>query len=43
MTAPDGVAADLGVTPMQIALAWLLWRSPGILLIPTTLSVAAAA
>ena len=36
----NGVAADLGVTPMQIALAWLLHRSPNILLIPGTSSVA---
>ena len=34
------VAADLGVTPMQIALAWLLHRSPNILPIPGTSSVA---
>ena len=32
------VAADLGVTPMQVALAWLLQRSPNILLIPGTSS-----
>jgi pyridoxine 4-dehydrogenase len=31
-------AASLGVTPMQIALAWLLHRSPNILLIPGTAS-----
>jgi aryl-alcohol dehydrogenase-like predicted oxidoreductase len=36
----NGVAADLGVTSMQIALAWLLHRSPNILLIPGTSSVA---
>lgn len=30
------VAADLGVTPQQVALAWLLQRSPNILLIPGT-------
>jgi pyridoxine 4-dehydrogenase len=35
----DNVAASLGVTPMQIALAWLLQRSPNILLIPGTSSV----
>lgn len=29
-------AAALGVTPMQVALAWLLQRSPNILLIPGT-------
>ncbi len=34
------VAARLGVTPMQVALAWLLHRSPTILLIPGTSSVA---
>ena len=34
------VADRLGVTPMQIALAWLLQRSPNILLIPGTSSVA---
>ncbi|NHT75609.1 aryl-alcohol dehydrogenase-like predicted oxidoreductase [Rhizobium sp. PP-F2F-G38] len=31
-------AADLGATPMQVALAWLLARSPNILLIPGTSS-----
>ncbi|WP_428493035.1 aldo/keto reductase family oxidoreductase [Rhodopila sp.] len=36
----SGVAAKLGVTPMQVALAWLLRRSPNILLIPGTSSVA---
>jgi pyridoxine 4-dehydrogenase len=36
----DAVAARLGVTPMQVALAWLLRRSPNILLIPGTSSVA---
>ena len=34
------VASRLGATPMQIALAWLLHRSPNILLIPGTSSVA---
>lgn len=34
------VAAGLGVTPMQVALAWLLRRAPNILLIPGTSSVA---
>lgn len=34
------VATRLGVTPMQVALAWLLHRSPNILLIPGTSSVA---
>jgi pyridoxine 4-dehydrogenase len=33
------VAAQLGATPMQVALAWLLQRSPNILLIPGTSSV----
>jgi aryl-alcohol dehydrogenase-like predicted oxidoreductase len=32
----DTVAASLGVTPMQIAQAWLLHRSPNILLIAGT-------
>jgi pyridoxine 4-dehydrogenase len=36
----SGVAARLGATPMQVALAWLLRRSPNILLIPGTSSVA---
>ena len=36
----DAAAAALGVTPMQVALAWLLQRSPNILLIPGTSSVA---
>jgi aryl-alcohol dehydrogenase-like predicted oxidoreductase len=35
----DALAASVGVTPMQIALAWLLHRSPNILLIPGTSSV----
>ena len=30
------VAAEAGATPMQVALAWLLQRSPNILLIPGT-------
>jgi pyridoxine 4-dehydrogenase len=34
------VAGRLGFTPMQVALAWLLHRSPNILLIPGTSSVA---
>jgi pyridoxine 4-dehydrogenase len=34
------VAAGLGATPMAVALAWLLQRSPNILLIPGTSSVA---
>ena len=33
------VAQQLGATPMQVALAWLLQRSPNILLIPGTSSV----
>jgi pyridoxine 4-dehydrogenase len=33
------VAAGLGATPMQVALAWLLKRSPNLLLIPGTSSV----
>jgi aryl-alcohol dehydrogenase-like predicted oxidoreductase len=35
----DHAAASLGATPMQVALAWLLHRSPNILLIPGTSSV----
>jgi pyridoxine 4-dehydrogenase len=35
----NDVAASLDVTPMQVALAWLLHRSPNILLIPGTSSV----
>jgi aryl-alcohol dehydrogenase-like predicted oxidoreductase len=34
----DEVAAGLGFTPMQVALAWLLARAPNILLIPGTSS-----
>jgi aryl-alcohol dehydrogenase-like predicted oxidoreductase len=34
------VAGRLGATPMQVALCWLLHRSPNILLIPGTSSVA---
>lgn len=34
------VAAELDATPMQVALAWLLQRSPNLLLIPGTSSVA---
>jgi aryl-alcohol dehydrogenase-like predicted oxidoreductase len=33
------VAADLDATPLQVALAWLLHRSPNILLIPGTSSL----
>jgi len=36
----SGVAARIGATPMQTALAWLLRRAPNILLIPGTSSVA---
>lgn len=35
----DNVAASLDATPMQVALAWLLQRSPNILLIPGTSSL----
>jgi pyridoxine 4-dehydrogenase len=35
----DAAAASLRVTPMQVALAWLLQRSPNILLIPGTSSL----
>jgi pyridoxine 4-dehydrogenase len=38
-SALDSVAASLKATPMQVALAWLLHRSPNILLIPGTSSV----
>jgi len=34
----SAVAAELGATPMQVAIAWLLQRSPNILLIPGTSS-----
>jgi pyridoxine 4-dehydrogenase len=34
------IAGRLGATPMQVALAWLLHRSPNILLIPGTSKVA---
>jgi pyridoxine 4-dehydrogenase len=34
------IAASLNATPMQVALAWLLHRSPNILLIPGTSSLA---
>jgi pyridoxine 4-dehydrogenase len=36
----NDVAARLGATPMQVALAWLLRRAPNILLIPGTSSAA---
>ena len=35
----DRVALRLQATPMQVALAWLLQRSPNILLIPGTSSI----
>ena len=35
----EQVAVELGATPMQVALAWLLHRSPNVLLIPGTKSV----
>jgi len=35
----DAAASSVGATPMQVALAWLLQRSPNILLIPGTSSV----
>jgi pyridoxine 4-dehydrogenase len=35
----DAAASSLQATPMQVALAWLLQRSPNILLIPGTSSV----
>ena len=35
----DAMAASVGATPMQVALAWLLHRAPNILLIPGTSSV----
>lgn len=39
-SALTAVARQLGATPMQVALAWLLQRAPNILLIPGTSSVA---
>ena len=39
-SALDKAAAAMHATPMQVALAWLLQRSPNILLIPGTSSVA---
>ena len=39
-SALDASAASLEATPMQVALAWLLHRSPNILLIPGTSSLA---
>lgn len=44
LAAPDGplagIARRLGATPAQLALAWLLWRSPIMLPIPGTSRVA---
>lgn len=37
-TVLSDVAKELGATPMQVALAWLLQRAPNILLIPGTAS-----
>jgi pyridoxine 4-dehydrogenase len=34
----EAAAASLGATPMQVALAWLLQRSPNVLVIPGTAS-----
>ncbi|HET7586990.1 MAG TPA: aldo/keto reductase family oxidoreductase [Gammaproteobacteria bacterium] len=39
-SALNDVAAGIGATPMQVALAWLLRRAPNIVLIPGTSSVA---
>jgi pyridoxine 4-dehydrogenase len=39
-SALSSVADQLGATPMQVALAWLLHRSPNMLLIPGTSSLA---
>jgi len=39
-SALDAAAASVQATPMQVAVAWLLQRSPNILLIPGTSSVA---
>jgi pyridoxine 4-dehydrogenase len=39
-TTLSSVAEQLGASPMQVALSWLLHRSPNILLIPGTSSVA---
>jgi diketogulonate reductase-like aldo/keto reductase len=38
-SALSAVAADLGATPMQVALGWMLRRAPNILLFPGTSSV----
>jgi pyridoxine 4-dehydrogenase len=34
----SGIAAEVGATPLQVALAWLLQRSPNLVLIPGTSS-----
>jgi aryl-alcohol dehydrogenase-like predicted oxidoreductase len=39
-SALSDIARTLGATPMQVALAWLLHRSPSVLLIPGTSSIA---
>ena len=36
----EAAAGDLGATPLQVALAWLLRRSPALLPIPGTSSAA---
>jgi aryl-alcohol dehydrogenase-like predicted oxidoreductase len=38
-TTLSDVAAGLGATPMQVALAWLLQRSPNMVVIPGTSSI----
>ncbi|MEV7603515.1 aldo/keto reductase, partial [Kitasatospora sp. NPDC089797] len=38
--AVHAVAASLGVTPSQVALAWLLHHAPNVLLIPGTADTA---
>ena len=38
-SALDAAASAMKATPMQVALAWLLQRSPNILLIPGTSSL----
>ena len=38
-TALSKIAVELGATPMQVALAWLMRRAPNILLIPGTSSI----
>src|SRR5262249_4572624 len=38
-SALDQVSTSMQATPMQVALAWLLHRSPNILLIPGTASL----